>query len=314
MEQTNNNTIIFTMARMNPPTPGHLALIKTLIEQAIRMNVNKVFLILSKTNDNSDDPIPCDMNPSEPSIAFKTSIINPMVNVLKQHLIQTIINNVTMDESLKHTIISKIQNIEVILKCVPIVPKEPGVRQPTPFTPLYNIINTDFNGIPNINLFMIVGEDRATLLDSVADIFFKKIENVHSIDGIIMPREGMKEFKGLSLDQLRTLNMETVPVNAFSASFVRKIVKYGLRDKFNDIYRPYLDETAIQQLYDTISHGQLMKEPKNKGDDKVELSKYKYPLVKGGKRKHTKRKLKSKRKQYKFKNINKKQHKRTMKR
>ena len=45
MEQ-NNNTIIFTMARMNPPTPGHLELIKTLIDQALRLKVNKVFIIL----------------------------------------------------------------------------------------------------------------------------------------------------------------------------------------------------------------------------------------------------------------------------
>jgi hypothetical protein len=231
-----------------------------------------------------------------------------MVNVLKQHLIQTIINNATMEESLKQVIISKIQNVQVILKCVPIIPKEPGIRQPTPFTPLYNIIHTDFNGIPNINLFMIVGEDRATLLDSVADIFFKKIANVHSIDGIILPREGMKEFKELSVDQLKTLNMATVPVNAFSASFVRKIVKYGLKPQFDDIYRPYLDETATQQLYDAIAHGQLMKEPKNKSDDKIELSKYKYPLVKGGKRKYTNRKSKStpksKRNQQYFKKSN----------
>ena len=42
-------TIIFTIARMNPPTPGHLLLIKTLTTEAIERDVNDVFIILSKT-------------------------------------------------------------------------------------------------------------------------------------------------------------------------------------------------------------------------------------------------------------------------
>lgn len=32
MNDQNDNTIIFTISRMNPPTPGHLLLIKKLIE------------------------------------------------------------------------------------------------------------------------------------------------------------------------------------------------------------------------------------------------------------------------------------------
>ena len=55
----NNNTIIFTIARMNPPTPGHLLLIQKLIEEAIKQNVPKVYIILSKTNDNNENPIDC---------------------------------------------------------------------------------------------------------------------------------------------------------------------------------------------------------------------------------------------------------------
>ena len=49
----NLNTIIFTIARMNPPTPGHLSLITYLIKEAVRLNVPKVFLILSKTNNSN---------------------------------------------------------------------------------------------------------------------------------------------------------------------------------------------------------------------------------------------------------------------
>lgn len=276
----NINTIIFTMARMNPPTPGHLSLIKTLIEQAINLNVNRVFLILSKTNDNSDDPIPCDKNPDDPGISFKTEIINSMVEKLKSQLINNI-NTGTYYEEMKNETISKINNIAVICRCVPIVSKQAGIRQPTPFTSLSNIINDDFKGVKNLNLVMVIGDDRANLLDIVADAFYKKIDNIHSINGIVMPREGMSQYKKLSPSELENLNIETVPINAFSASFVRKLVKNGVKNKFEDVYKPYLYQEQIDGLYYSILKGQLLKEPKNKGDDKVEITKYIYPLTKG---------------------------------
>ena len=50
-----DNTIIFTLARMNPPTPGHLYVIKKLIEEGINKNAEKVYVILSKTNDNNEN-------------------------------------------------------------------------------------------------------------------------------------------------------------------------------------------------------------------------------------------------------------------
>jgi nicotinic acid mononucleotide adenylyltransferase len=277
----NTNTIIFTMARMNPPTPGHLSLIKTLIEQAIDLNVNRVFIILSKTNDNSDDPIPCDKNPDDLGVSFKIEIINYMVKKLKSQMINNV-KTETYNEEIKNQIISKINNIDVICRCVPIVSKQAGVRQPTPFTPLSNIINDDFKDIKNLNLIMVIGDDRASLLDNVADAFYKKLDTIHSINGIIMIREGMSEYKNLSPSELENLNIETVPINAFSASFVRKLVKNGLKDKFEDVYKPYLDQEQIDVLYDSILKGLLLKEPKSKGDDKVEIPKYVYPLIKNG--------------------------------
>jgi hypothetical protein len=55
----NDNTIIFTLARMNPPTPGHLFLIQQLIQEAISKGVEEVFIILSKSNSDDENPIPC---------------------------------------------------------------------------------------------------------------------------------------------------------------------------------------------------------------------------------------------------------------
>jgi hypothetical protein len=58
IDYTDENTIIFSSVRMNPPTPGHLHLIDTLINIATSINISKVYLILSKTHD-CDNPLTC---------------------------------------------------------------------------------------------------------------------------------------------------------------------------------------------------------------------------------------------------------------
>lgn len=50
-------TIIFTIGRMNPPTPGHMGLVKNLIERAIQFGENKVGIILSHTVDSEKNPL-----------------------------------------------------------------------------------------------------------------------------------------------------------------------------------------------------------------------------------------------------------------
>jgi hypothetical protein len=54
------NTIVFTIARMNPPTPGHIFLLENMIEKAIDENVTQINIILSSTVDNEKNPIECE--------------------------------------------------------------------------------------------------------------------------------------------------------------------------------------------------------------------------------------------------------------
>jgi len=49
--------LIFTIARMNPPTPGHFALIKKMLEEAIQYGVKKVHIILSSKTDRIKNPL-----------------------------------------------------------------------------------------------------------------------------------------------------------------------------------------------------------------------------------------------------------------
>ena len=41
-------TILLTIGRMNPPTTGHLLLIKTMLQQALRENLSQINIILSQ--------------------------------------------------------------------------------------------------------------------------------------------------------------------------------------------------------------------------------------------------------------------------
>jgi hypothetical protein len=254
------NTIIFTIARMNPPTPGHLSLITYLIKEAVRLNVPKVFLILSKTNNSSKDPIPCDKSLDKSGLSFKTEVIDLMVAKLQQKLGT---------------------NVSVICRCVSNIPSLPGIRQPTTFSTLSDIIYKDFKDIKNLNLIMFVGDDRVSLIDSVTSSYYIKDDNIRSMNGIATDRPEMTTYKNLSKDELENLSIESMPPDSFSGSFVRKIVFYGLKNKFDDIYKPYLNQSQIDALYNTLLIGQTLGKPPNEKEEKDYTSKYKYPLSKG---------------------------------
>ena len=261
-----DNTIIFTLARMNPPTPGHLYVIQKLIEEGINKNAEKVYVILSKTNDNNENPIPC---------SEKINILGSPEDVAKT-MIQSIkekMKNNTNDEDFKR----KIDNIIVETICVP------EVVRATPFTPLFSIVG-EKNEIPDLNLFLIIGDDRANMLDSITDTMFKR-ENVNSIDGLILDRPNMGEFKKISSNpqELASLNISQLPVGALSASLVRNLVKNNRRDKFNELYSPYLEQDKIDKLYEDIEIGLLHlpnKKVKKESQSK-ESSQRIYPLIKG---------------------------------
>ena len=263
IDYRNDNTIVFTLARMNPPTPGHLYLIQRLIEEGINKNVNKVYVILSKTNDNNENPIPCSEKISV--LGSAEDITKTMVKAVKEQMISK-----ENDEDMK----KKINDIDVESICVPEVPRA------TPFTPLYNIIG-EKRDIPDLNLFIVIGDDRKNMRDSVTDFFFKW-DNVNSVDGLILDRPNMGKFKSISSNptELAALNMSEVPSGALSASFVRNLVKYNMRDKFIELYSPYLDESKIPVLYEEILEGLTL--PPNTKKETVPKDKgYRYPMIKG---------------------------------
>ena len=117
--------------------------------------------------------------------------------------------------------------------------------------------------------------------DSVTDFFFKW-DNVKSVDGLILDRPDMGKFKSISSNpsELATLDISTVPSGALSASFVRNLVKYNMRDKFMQLYAPYLDESKIPVLYEAILEG-LQLPPNTKKESVPKDKGYRYPMIKG---------------------------------
>jgi len=240
---------------MNPPTPGHLELIRELIEKAVKMNAPKVYVILSKTINNSDNPIEC------PS---KKPVLEEMVARLKE----------TMKPEPPQDQQPQIDNIEVVFKCV-------DPEEKSPISTISSIVS-GYNA-PNLDLFLIVGDDRAELLDTMEKLFGKK---VRSVGGQILEREEMESYKNMGVNELSELVISEVPISAFSASFVRNLVKNNLKGKFDEVYRPYLSQELIDKLHSEIQAGFAREPPVKKG------TKRKEPPTGGRKRSTTSKKSK----------------------
>ena len=251
---TNENTVIMTLARMNPPTPGHLYLIQRLIEEAIEKNIDHVYVILSKTNDDNKNPIPCEgkkkvLGESD----YESTIGEPnkkMINALKEQMIGR-----TTDTNVQQ----QIKTIKVHLICVP------DTKGATPFTPIFPIIeelkkshesSSRASCKLGVNLFLIVGDDRKELLDSLSSFYFK-LDHVHSIDGKLLARQEIAECP---TDQVVISSIPSIA--EMSATYVRKLVKKKDRDTFNEVYAPFLDELNIEHLYNSITEGLKMNSPK----------------------------------------------------
>jgi hypothetical protein len=134
-----------------------------------------------------------------------------------------------------------------------------------PFGFINGVIRKDFVelGVKPINMFFIVGRDRADFFDNIVKAF-KNNDNVYSIDGLILDRKGMTELKNIGMGER---NIKDIDLSEYSASFVRNLVKNKQRNEFNEVYSPYLNTESIEKLYNVIENGIKMRLPPSKEDD-----------------------------------------------
>jgi nicotinic acid mononucleotide adenylyltransferase len=207
MAELIDHTIVFTIARMNPPTPGHLLLINELIKVAESRGLDSVYVLLSSTKNNSDNPLSCEE---------KKEFLDKMI--MKKY-------NET--------------SIKVITVCTP------------SGSPL-NLLNTVINDYKNthkigmVKLFMIIGEDRASMLSSLSKSYLKRA-NISNFQGTSLARPNMNQLKTMNLT-----TVDSVSSSAISASFIRRLVIEKNVDLFNSSYGELLDEDDKLQLFQKI--------------------------------------------------------------
>jgi hypothetical protein len=266
---TPNNTFIFSFVRMNPPTPGHLLLIKTLIDKAVELGSEKVYVITSSSVDGKN-PIPCSVdtiptskNKADGNIIaqmtqnnsiYKSMILEEMISTYKRQLVDKLYGDDIKRE--------KIQNLRVIVLC----------STGNPFGFIGSVIYRDFiqKGIPKVNMFFVVGRDRADFLDTIVDNFRTR-DYINSIDGEILGREGMSSLKNVGMGS-RTI--ADINPSEYSASFVRGLVKNNKKEEFNQVYNRYLSPEDIDKMYQSIQLGIGMKPPASKSEDENPKSRY----------------------------------------
>jgi hypothetical protein len=220
------DTFIFCIVRMNPPTPGHLDLVKKLIYKAIELNTKNVYILLTTTT-NEKNPLVCEPNLMDAvESLYKKPVLEEMILNFKQQLMREDPANEP-----------KLQQLNVIVRCA----------YKNPFETIYSILTTDFESVDKINIFFIVGRDRANFLDSVADQLIVK-DKINTIDGLILDRSGMGDL--LERPDILDIELKDIPLHALSASYVRKLVKHNKREKFVELYSSYLSDP--NELFNAI--------------------------------------------------------------
>ena len=232
---TNNNTFIFSFVRMNPPTPGHLLVVESMINEALKLGVNRVFVILSNSMDDKN-PIPCSVDTiPKPKTKKMEAIIaaNPIDYAFKSEILREMI------EAYKHAIIEKASSEQDKAKISGMM-IEIICSSGNPFGFIGSVLFKYFveKRVTAVNLFFIVGEDRAEFVDRVVDNFKTK-DYVKSINAKILPREGMS---ALIKSGPGETSISDIPMEQYSASFVRKLVKNSNKTEFDEVYRPYLNQ------------------------------------------------------------------------
>ena len=265
-----DNTFIFSFVRMNPPTPGHLVLIKTMIDKAVELGINKAYVITSSSMDGKN-PLACSgetipkpkkgkdndasiiNNATQSDTVYKSYILEQMINSYKQQLAR-----LESDPTKR----SLIENFEIIILC----------SSGSPFGFIFNRIKNDYidKGIQKINMVFIVGRDRADFLDTIVE-YFKDKNYVNSIDGIILEREGMESLKNTGIGER---SIADINPSEYSASFIRKLVDKDKKDDFGQIYGQYINPGDVEKLFNTIKIGIQMKTPYQKAENENPISIY----------------------------------------
>jgi hypothetical protein len=231
-------TIIATIARMNPPTPGHLLLVKKMILDAAQNNLTQITIILSHSVDSDENPLECETK----AYLFLSSAADRLQESLARE-------NPDLSE--------KINNVNVAILCMnePFEEEVPEISsKTTPILKAINYILFKFYGYPRsgLTLKLFVGDDR-DYSNFLRPSLEKKLDPVR-FQQVQLERPAMTGYKSMNCDKLGELDVDKIPVESMSASLLRNLVKCRLPDPFAKVMqRAYLNDSEINELYGLLT-------------------------------------------------------------
>jgi len=210
-KENKKDTLIITIGRMNPPTPGHMGLIKKMIENAIELEEKynektHVVIILSHSQGNETDEDGYNKNPLHCQ-NYKRKLVSDIVVELKKQMIQ-----------------ENEKNREYIEKIVPEIMCMDDEAKPNMYSSIRKLVH---NYNPK-RMIVVVGKDRDTDYESI-----QKYNPLIQIEIDILERE-MKEGPTKSMSASEIRNYVKADDNK---TFMEKMSPLGLgEERFNELY------------------------------------------------------------------------------
>lgn len=219
------NEIIFTIARMNPPTPGHKLVIKTMIEKALELGLSQINIILSSTVDNKKNPIECE---EKRMILYNHAIPEIQKELMKE----------------RPDYAEQIEDINVEIICMD---DETNPRHGS--HPIFSKVNYVLCDLYNCSrkgakMYLVIGEDRKDSYDWIIEALASREAPIDvEVIGIERPEDAMaatflrglalsgsEEDKELFFDHMRELGIPDYEINSVYRQIqenIKPIVKRG---------------------------------------------------------------------------------------
>jgi len=233
------NIIIFTIARMNPPTQGHILLIETMIETAIKNNVNQINIILSSTVDSEKNPIECEEK--------RKILYNNALNVAKQNSIQ---------KNPKNSIQINNMNIEIICLNDEETDSITNYYSKSPIISKIKYILYKLYGFPrqNLKMILVIGKDRENDFDFLKKLL-QELEYPVAFDTEVVYRTD----DSISATKIRNLALTRDPQD--ENSFIQHMNKIGLNNNES--------KDLLYQIRDNIDENYSNKKMRRKGGKSI---------------------------------------------
>lgn len=213
---TQENSLVCTVGRMNPPTPGHMKIVRRLILTAVELKLYEVQVFLSSNNKDDKNPLICEED--------KKRFLEKMTGSMQSK----------MDEPAKP--------IKVKFECFA-----------NPVVAIFGKIKEMKDSLSEepVHIFMTLGEDR----DSISSSLVKKPDPRLKLHEDLLPRSGMTERIESLKSAAETDTSSDEEDASISGTYVRGLVENGNLEAFERVYSKYLLPGEARELFFSIKSG-----------------------------------------------------------